>query len=208
MNEKFIFPDQSDATEDKTLIKLRELTGLPNKELDQDCQTLLASLDSCAPSAIVLRKIIRKHACSSNEQFDLSVHYATNFIEVMAVHFPRNPLQRQQLERNTAFLTTIPILHNLFVDCSDIIDMQWVEKQAPSTGETKWDGIAFQVNKKSVTPLFVELSGGIDFNNGPGKAKSDEKKMLKQFIDLLKIRKAEGDESPTQYYVRYHGEIT
>ncbi|KAI8081102.1 hypothetical protein BDF21DRAFT_339207 [Thamnidium elegans] len=100
-----------------------------------------------------------------DESFDLALHYDLNFTEVMSTHFPRNLMQQQQLERNTAFMTTIPILHNLFVDCNDIIDMQWVEKQAPLTGDVKWDGIAFLVKNKLVTPLFIELSSGIDFNN-------------------------------------------
>jgi hypothetical protein len=34
---------------------------------------------------------------------------------------PRNPMQQKQLERSTTFF----ILHFLFIDCNDIIDMQW-----------------------------------------------------------------------------------
>ncbi|RCH81347.1 hypothetical protein CU097_004611 [Rhizopus azygosporus] len=43
----------------------------------------------------------------------------------------RNSMQQSQLERNAAFLTTIPILHNLFPDCNDLISMEWIEKQTP-----------------------------------------------------------------------------
>ncbi|KAI8638718.1 hypothetical protein BD408DRAFT_453497 [Parasitella parasitica] len=100
-----------------------------------------------------------------DEPFDLSIHADLNFTEVMCTHFPRNPMQQQQLERNAAFFTTIPILHNMFIDCNDIIDMQWIEKQTPLTGDVKWDGVAFLVKKKSVIPLLVELSGGIDHNS-------------------------------------------
>ncbi|KAI9483796.1 MAG: hypothetical protein EXX96DRAFT_594399 [Benjaminiella poitrasii] len=46
-----------------------------------------------------------------------------------------------------------------------LIDMQWIEKNAPTTETTKWDGIAFKVDNKLVTPLFVELSGGVEFNS-------------------------------------------
>jgi hypothetical protein len=41
-----------------------------------------------------------------------------------------------------------------------------------------------------VTPLFVELSGGIDFNNGTEKARGDEEKLIKQLLKLLKLKKA------------------
>lgn len=37
-----------------------------------------------------------------------------------------------------------------------------VEKNASAIGNTKWDGIVFEVGDKTVNPMFVELSGGID----------------------------------------------
>lgn len=82
-----------------------------------------------------------------------------------------------------------------------------VERQARSTGNVKWDGIAFQVKNKKITPLFVELSGGIDFNSGTEKEKGDEEKLIKHFIKTLKVKKAEGIEIPSQFYIRYHGKI-
>ncbi|CAO3607624.1 unnamed protein product [Mucor hiemalis] len=88
------------------------------------------------------------------EPFDILVHSGSNFIEVLSTHFlnmvesPRSPMQRQQLERNVAFFTTIPILHNLFLGCNDVIDIQ-----IPLTSEVKkWDGVAFVVKKK-ILPL-------------------------------------------------------
>lgn len=68
-----------------------------------------------------------------------------------------------------------------------------LEKQSPLTGNVKWDGVAFVVNNKLLALLFVELSGWIDFNSGPEKGRSDEEKMLQQFVKLLKIRKAEDE---------------
>ncbi|KAI7906851.1 uncharacterized protein BX663DRAFT_482557 [Cokeromyces recurvatus] len=59
----------------------------------------------------------------------------------------------------------------------DMIDMQWVERQARSTENVKWDSIAFRVKNKKTTPLFVELSG---------------------------VKKAKGIEIPNQFYIRYH----
>lgn len=69
-----------------------------------------------------------------------------------------------------------------------------------------WSGI-FDKKNKFVTPLFVELSGGINCNNGAEKARGDEEKMIRQIIKLLKLKKAEGSELPHQYYIRYHGKI-
>jgi hypothetical protein len=33
----------------------------------------------------------------------------------------------------------------------------------------------FLVNNRKVIPLFVELSGGVDFNSSPDKERNDEK---------------------------------
>lgn len=73
------------------------------------------------------------------------------------------------------------------------------------TGDVKWDGVAFLVKNRLVTPLFVELSGGINHNNGAEKARSDEEKLIQQLLKLLKLKKAEGSELPSQFYIRYNG---
>lgn len=78
-----------------------------------------------------------------------------------------------------------------------------VEKTTGATGNTKRDGVLFVVQNKTITPMFVELSGGIDFNSTEKKETDDEEKLIEQFINLLKIQKAEGVETPCQYYVRY-----
>ncbi|CEI99646.1 hypothetical protein RMCBS344292_13729 [Rhizopus microsporus] len=203
INGKFVFPDKKgNYDDDKTIIKLKEITSLPSKELTESCKILLTKLANQPASSLVMRKTIRNYGTEIAEQFDLATNYDTNFVEILSTHFPRNPLQQKQLERNAAFLTTIPILHNLFLDCNDRINMQWIEKHAPATETTKWDGIAFKVNNKLVTPLFVELSGGVEFNNGAKKAKDDEEKLLNHIVKLLKIRKAENEEIPVQYYIR------
>lgn len=89
------------------------------------------------------------------------------------------------------------------------IHYKWhrIEKQKPLTGDVKWDGVAFLVKKKSVIPVLVELSGGIDHNSGTEKAQDDEEKMIRQSIKLLKIKKAEGSDLLHQYYIRHHGKI-
>lgn len=75
----------------------------------------------------------------------------------------------------------------------------------------KWHGVAFLVNKKAA-PLFVELSDGINFNIGLDKESSDEEKIIKQFVKILKKKerkkkKTEGTELPCQLYMRYHDKI-
>lgn len=80
-----------------------------------------------------------------------------------------------------------------------------VEKNASATGNIKWDGVVFVLGNKTVAPMFVELSGGINFNSTDKKETDDEKKLVEQFIKLLKIQKAEGVGTPCQYYVRYFG---
>ncbi|CEP07565.1 hypothetical protein [Parasitella parasitica] len=87
---------------------------------------------------------------------------------------------------------------------TEVLCTHLIEKQTPLTGDVKWDGVAFLVKKKSVIPLLVELSGGIDHNSGTEKAQGDEEKMILQLIKLLKIKKAEGSDLPHQYYIRYH----
>ncbi|KAG2194319.1 hypothetical protein INT47_000246 [Mucor saturninus] len=188
LGEKFIFLDKDSTHHNEAAQILASPTKLPNKPLTHVCQLLLDKLANCAPSSRLMRKLIRSNTLNMDEPFDLSIHADLNFTEVMCTHFlnlmdsPRNPMQQQQMERNTAFLTTIPILHNMFIDCNDIIDMQW----------------------QSVIPLLVELSGGIDHNSGTEKAQGDEEKMIRQLIKLLKIKKAEGSDLPHQYYIRYH----
>ncbi|GAN11061.1 hypothetical protein MAM1_0461c10615 [Mucor ambiguus] len=182
LGEKFIFLDKDSTHHNEAAKILASPTKLPIKPPTHVCQLLLNKLANCAPSTRLMRELIRSYPLNMDEPFDLSVHADLNFTEAMCTHFPRNPMQQQQLERNTAFLTTIPILHNLFIDCNDIIDMQW----------------------QSVMPLLVELSGGIDHNSGTEKAQGDEEKMIRQLIKLLKIKKAEGSDLPHQYYIRYH----
>ncbi|KAG1136391.1 hypothetical protein G6F37_012277 [Rhizopus arrhizus] len=173
LGEKFIFLDKDSIQHNETAQILAGPTKLPIKPLTHDCHLLLNKLANCAPSTRLMRELIRSCPLNMDETFDLSIHADLNFTEVMCTHFPRNPMQQQQLERNTAFLTTIPIIHNMFID-------------------------------SNVTPLFVELSGGIYCNSSTEKARGDEEKMIRQLIKLLKLKKAEGSDLPHQYYIRYH----
>ncbi|KAI7900444.1 uncharacterized protein BX663DRAFT_439459, partial [Cokeromyces recurvatus] len=137
------------------------------------------------------------------DTFDPIIHADLNFTDTLCTHFPRNPLLQKQLERNAGFLTTIPILHNLFVSRNDILDMQWVVKNASATGNIKRDGVVFVVGNKMVTPMFVELSGGINFNSTDKKEMDDEKKLL--IANIFKLDMVLYFESLTyfdDYYVK------
>jgi hypothetical protein len=48
-----------------------------------------------------------------------------------------------------------------------------VEKTTSATGNIKWGGVVFAVENKTVTPMFVELSGGINLNNTDKKESDD-----------------------------------
>lgn len=80
-----------------------------------------------------------------------------------------------------------------------------VAKNTSTTGNIKWDGAVLVVGKKTVTPMFEDLSGGISFNSTDKKETNDEKKLVELFVRLLRIQKAEGVETPCHHYVRYFG---
>lgn len=66
---------------------------------------------------------------------------------------------------------------------------------ADLTGNANWVGIVFQVDGKKITPLFVELSGGIDSNSSKEKRKEQRRKIIRQFV-MLKVKKAERVDTP------------
>ncbi|KAI7858664.1 hypothetical protein BDC45DRAFT_425541, partial [Circinella umbellata] len=74
---------------------------------------------------------------------------------------PRNPLQHACMERTAPSLTTVLILNNLFLSNNDIIDLGWFEREIQTTSTTKWDGVAFAVKDKRITPVLVEFSGSV-----------------------------------------------
>ena len=61
-------------------------TELPVKPLTHACQSLLDKLAICAPSARVMRELIRSHPLKMDEPFDLSIHADLNFTEVLCTH--------------------------------------------------------------------------------------------------------------------------
>ncbi|CAO3672156.1 unnamed protein product [Rhizopus microsporus] len=92
INEKLVFPDKKgDYDNDKTIIKLKEITSLPSKELTESCKSLLTKLTNQPASSLVMRKTIRSYGTEIAEQFDLATNYDTNFVEILSTHLYVQP---------------------------------------------------------------------------------------------------------------------
>ncbi|KAG1470671.1 hypothetical protein G6F56_002547 [Rhizopus delemar] len=131
-----------------------------------------------------------------DETFDPIIHVDLSFVEVVATHFlnlivsPRNPLQYVCMERTTASLTTAFILNNQFLSNNDIVDFGWFEREIQTTSTTKWDGVAFAIKDKKITPVLVEFSGGVKFSTTDKKEQDDETKMVGKVLNILKYIEA------------------
>ncbi|ORE05152.1 hypothetical protein BCV72DRAFT_4109 [Rhizopus microsporus var. microsporus] len=135
---KFVILNKEGTVEsNETVQKLYDMTNISDKSLTKACQVLISKLISYPPSMREIRSVLRCHPLNMEEPFDFIAHSGLSFVEMVCIHFInmfdslQNPMQQAQLERNTAFLTTMPVLHSLFLDCNDLINMQWVEKQTP-----------------------------------------------------------------------------
>lgn len=49
---------------------------------------------------------------------------------------------------------------------------------APSTKDTKWDGIGFAVSNKKVAAILIEFFGGLDHNTNEDKEAGDIQKLI------------------------------
>ncbi|KAI9366656.1 hypothetical protein BD770DRAFT_423468 [Pilaira anomala] len=137
----------------------------------------------CIPSPRKLRKVIRCHI-GKTDDFDLMELYDVNFIETISLHYLNlmdsslNPLLGQQLERTAAVNTTIIILNNLFIDVNDQIGFKWYEVHTSMTLNQKWDRVGFSMKDSKFTPILIEFSGGVEFNNTEIKEEHDFKKKI------------------------------
>ncbi|KAI7900773.1 uncharacterized protein BX663DRAFT_146462 [Cokeromyces recurvatus] len=87
LNERFIFLDKDGSSNSSdTVCILADITKLPQKPVTNACQLLLNKLTSCAPTARVMRHLIRSHTLPMEEPFDLAIHYDLNFTKVMCIH--------------------------------------------------------------------------------------------------------------------------
>ena len=76
-----------------------------------------------------------------------------------------------------------------------------------TTSTTKWDGVAFAIKDKRITPVLVELSGSVKLNTTDMKEQDDETKMVFKIINILKyIEALQLINYPIpQHYIRFFG---
>lgn len=75
------------------------------------------------------------------------------------------------------------------------------------TENQKWDGVGFSVNNKKLTPVLIEFSGGIKFNNSSTKENHDVVKLsstCKRSIDYITATTDLTVPVP-EYVVRFYG---
>ncbi|KAG1537800.1 hypothetical protein G6F51_010155 [Rhizopus arrhizus] len=72
---------------------------------------------------------------------------------------------------------------------------------------TKWDGVAFAIKDKKITPVLVEFSGGVKFNTTDKKEQDDETKIVGNILHILKyIEALQTVNYPIpQHYIRFFG---
>ncbi|KAG0959794.1 hypothetical protein G6F31_011298 [Rhizopus arrhizus] len=113
-------------------------------------------------------------------------------LENLVKHFldliesPKNLLNNTILERSAAVITTIMITNQLFLANNDIVELGWLERDYYSTEKTKWDGVLFHTNSHTISPGFVEISGGVKDNTTLTKERRDVSKLYTKMIGLIK----------------------
>lgn len=104
------------------------------------------------------------------------------------IHRPKNPLTQPAKECTAASNTTIFIVNELFITNSDIMQLERLENDHCLTNRSKWDGMLFKADNKSVSLGLVAFSGGSpQFNATARKEASDVNKLyqsLKVVIDI------------------------
>ncbi|KAL0141774.1 hypothetical protein V8B55DRAFT_1595710 [Mucor lusitanicus] len=88
------------------------------------------------------------------------------------IEFPKNPLSNTIL--------------GLFLANNDIVELGWLEREYYSTGKTKWDGVLFNTNDHTISPGFVEFSGGVKDNTTMTKECRDVFKLYTKMIELIR----------------------
>ncbi|KAI7894362.1 uncharacterized protein EV154DRAFT_415120, partial [Mucor mucedo] len=105
----------------------------------------------------------------------LVAHHDAGFIEVTARYFldlmksPQNPINKTMLERTSAAYLIIYLINQLFLSNNDVIELSWLEREFSLTGRRTFDGILFKVKNKSIAPVLIEFSGGINDKTSPRK---------------------------------------
>ncbi|KAG1169082.1 hypothetical protein G6F71_008669 [Rhizopus microsporus] len=99
-----------------------------------------------------------------------------------------------------------PIIH---ADLSfvEVVATHLFEREIQTTSTTKWDGVAFAIKDKKITPVLVEFSGGVKFNTTDKKEQDDETKMVGNILNILKYIEAlqMANYPIPQHYIRFFG---
>lgn len=98
---------------------------------------------------------------------------------------PNSPLNRIMLERTAASYLIIYLVNQLFIAHNDIIERGWLERELYSTDRTKFDGILFKVENKSISPALIEFSGGINDKTSSQKNSKDIVKLCRNTIKVM-----------------------
>ena len=98
---------------------------------------------------------------------------------------PNSPLNRIMLERTAASYLIIYLVNQLFIAHNDIIELGWLERELYSTDRTKFDGILFKVGSKSISPVLIEFSGGINDKTSSHKNSKDIEKLYRNMIKIM-----------------------
>ncbi|OAD04724.1 hypothetical protein MUCCIDRAFT_79825 [Mucor lusitanicus CBS 277.49] len=78
------------------------------------------------------------------------------------------------------------VTNQLFLANNDIVELGWLEREYYSTGKTKWDGVLFNTNDHTISPGFVEFSGGVKDNTTMTKECRDVFKLYTKMIELIR----------------------
>ncbi|CAO3661715.1 unnamed protein product [Rhizopus microsporus] len=106
LDEKFMSLDKDiSSNPNETVSFLIDIIELPQIPLSNACRSLLNKLTSCAPSAKVMRNIIRTHVLQMEEHFDLALHNDLNFTEVTCTHLRYLWYHFTNLRRQRLYLT-------------------------------------------------------------------------------------------------------
>ena len=99
---------------------------------------------------------------------------------------PQNPINKTMLERTSAAYLIIYLVNQLFLPNNDIIELAWLEREFYLTDRSKFDGILFKVGNKSIAPVIIEFSGGINDKTSSRKNSNDIEKLYRNMAKIMK----------------------
>jgi hypothetical protein len=92
---------------------------------------------------------------------------------------PNSPLNKIILERTAASYLIIYLVNQLLITNNDVIELGWLERELYSTDRSRFDGVFFNVGKKSISPGLIEFSGGINDKTSSRKNSKNIEKLYR-----------------------------